>query len=78
MKYFELKHEKGFVGLLGLLITVFIISFLVWKMGAAEHKTPSLNGSSEPNTLGGFNAIDQAKAAKNLIEKNFPSAELAN
>ncbi|MBX4200151.1 hypothetical protein KW790_01705 [Candidatus Parcubacteria bacterium] len=69
------KYSRGFIGLVSLLVTVLIICFMVWKMGAEQNiKAPEYKGGSSP--LNGFNAIDQAKNAKNQLENSVPPGYL--
>jgi hypothetical protein len=78
LKEFRQKHmtikrqnERGFIGLLVLLLSVTILIFLVVRSLSA------LTGQSNNNNApagGGFDAINAAKNAKNLIEQNSRNA----
>ena len=59
------KYSGGFIGLLALLICVAIIAILITR-------SDLFSGQKDgKNTIeGGFDAIDAAKNAKNLIEQH--------
>jgi hypothetical protein len=66
-----LDFDRGYVGLLALLITVAIIMFLVWQ--EYELYAPTSVNSTNPeyqtqNMPGQIKAIDKAKDAKALLE----------
>ena len=71
------NSNKGFIGLLALLITVSIIIFFIVrpdlftlepKWGSGLQNNAELEGNNILEK--GFNAIDKAKDAKALMEKN--------
>jgi divalent metal cation (Fe/Co/Zn/Cd) transporter len=59
------RYKDGFIGIVAMLLTVLIIGFFILKTGAFIGKE---NGQNIIDTS--KSAIDQAKAAKNLIEQD--------
>lgn len=70
------KTNRGFIGLIALLISVAIIALIVVRTDLFQGSTSIDEDGNEvknPDTNmieGGFNAIDKARDAKNLIEEN--------
>lgn len=58
------KKSRGFVGLLGLLISVAFIAFLSWRLYIKEDK----EGDEKPTVQSGLNAVKEAEALKNKLE----------
>ena len=61
-------QNSGYIGLLALLISVAIIIFLIIRMDLYYKK--GANGEPTQNTPAKLQAIDSAKQAKDMIEKN--------
>ncbi len=67
---------RGYMGLIGLLITIAIIGFLFWRSDIFSPKaTPAPEGTSDlvhgsTQVEQGTNAIQAAQNAKNLLENN--------
>ncbi|HTE48376.1 MAG TPA: hypothetical protein VK675_00515 [Candidatus Paceibacterota bacterium] len=68
-KDLNIKFNRGFIGLLALLICVAIIAIIIIR-------SDLFSGQKDgKNTIeGGFDAIDAAKNAKNLIEQHSRDA----
>lgn len=64
------EYSGGYVGLLALLIGVAIMTFLIIRSFDTLNRQP--NG--ENATEGGFDAIDAARDAKNIIEQRSRDA----
>jgi len=64
-----MNKNKGFIGLLVLLVVVAIIAILFLKSAVFKNFG---EGRAMPST--GFNAIDSAENARNLIEENSRKA----
>ncbi|MDQ5954966.1 MAG: hypothetical protein QG583_894 [Patescibacteria group bacterium] len=70
------KMNGGFIGLIALLISVAIIALIVVRTDLFQGSTSIDEDGNEVKNSdvnmieGGFNAIDKARDAKNLIEEN--------
>ncbi|MBP9715049.1 MAG: hypothetical protein KBD52_00985 [Candidatus Pacebacteria bacterium] len=70
------KTNRGFIGLIALLISVAIIALIIVRtdlFGGSTSIDEDGNEVKNPDVNmieGGFNAIDKARDAKNLIEEN--------
>ena len=70
-----IKHKGGYIGLLMLLIGVAIIALVVvrtdlFKGKTLNPETGEIENDGKNMLEGGFDAINQAKNAKNIIEEN--------
>ncbi|MDE2399942.1 MAG: hypothetical protein KGL67_02970 [Patescibacteria group bacterium] len=63
------KHNRGFIGILMLLIGVAIVAFIIVRTGLFTN-FPTGQGSNNNMMNGGFGDINAARNARNLIEQD--------
>jgi len=73
------KYSRGFIGLVMLLIGVAVIALIIVRTDLFKGKTMNLEtGEVENDSKNiieeGFDALDSAKNAKNMIEENSRKA----